>query len=101
MNFTTSPGCAYTGVWVDAGLDGGKELSKKLRAAFVEAGIIKTYRLAASAWWPAYRYERATGEYWNDLAPCRTQIVASVRGFWAAFEPQIRKVLADPTNSTG
>ncbi|WP_437675741.1 hypothetical protein [Sorangium sp. So ce131] len=94
LSFTTSPGCAYTGVWVDTDRDGGKELSKKLRAAFVEAGVTKTHKLATSTWWPAYRYEVATGEYWNDLAPYRAQIVQSVRLFWSVFEPRIRKVLA-------
>ncbi|WP_438031580.1 hypothetical protein [Sorangium sp. So ce204] len=94
LNFTTSPGCAYTGVWVNNNLDGGKEVSKQLRAAFAEAGLIKPHKLVTSAWWPAYRYEGATGEYWNDLAPYRAQIIDSVRFFWTVFEPRIRGVLA-------
>ncbi|WP_437274572.1 hypothetical protein WME90_25320 [Sorangium sp. So ce375] len=94
LNFTTSPGCANTGVWVDNDLDGGKELSKKLRVAFAEVGLIKAHKLAISPWWPAYRYEMATGEYWDDLAPYRAQLVKSVRFFWREFEPRIRDVLA-------
>lgn len=101
LKFATSPDCAYTGVRVDIGLDGGKELSRKLKAAFAEADLIKPHKLVTSPWWPAYRYEHATGEYWNDLAPYRAQIVESVRLFWTVFEPEIRKVLADPTTSTG
>ncbi|WP_434040994.1 MULTISPECIES: hypothetical protein [Sorangium] len=94
LNFTTSPGCVYTGVWVDTSIDGGKELWRSLRAAFGEAGLIKAHKLATGAWWPAYRYEHATGEYWDDLAPYRAQLVGSVRLFWMLFEPRIRKVLA-------
>ncbi|KYF89758.1 hypothetical protein BE20_19690 [Sorangium cellulosum] len=94
LNFTTSPACAFTGVWVDIDIAGGKELSRKLRAAFGEAGILKQHRLTSSAWWPAYRYETATGDYWNDLAPYREQLIQSVRSHWMEFAPRIRDVLA-------
>jgi hypothetical protein len=94
LNFTTSPACAYTGVWVDFDIDGGKELSRKLRAAFGEAGVLKKHKLASSAWWPAYRYETATGEYWNDLVPYREHLVESVRSHWTEFETRVREVLA-------
>ncbi|WP_437618163.1 hypothetical protein [Sorangium sp. So ce1151] len=95
LNFTMSPSCAYTGVWTHYDRDDGKELSRRLRAAFGEADLIKQHKLATTtAWWPAYRYEHATGEYWNDLGPYRAQIVESLRFFWTVFEPHIRKVLA-------
>ncbi|WP_437878430.1 hypothetical protein [Sorangium sp. So ce513] len=94
LNFTTAPACVFSGVWVDVDIAGGRELSRKLRAAFGEAGLLKKHKLASSPWWPAYRYETATGEYWNDLEPYRAQLIESVRFHWTEFEAQIRKVLA-------
>ncbi|WP_437911397.1 hypothetical protein WME73_26950 [Sorangium sp. So ce302] len=94
LNFATSPDCAYTGVRVNFGLADGRELSRKLKDAFAAAGLIKPHKLVTSPWWPAYRHEVAAGEYWENLAPYREQLVKSVRFFWREFEPRIRDVLA-------
>ncbi|WP_437979692.1 hypothetical protein [Sorangium sp. So ce117] len=93
LNFATSPDCAYTGVRVNIALADGKGLSRRLRDGFAATGLIKSHKLVTSPWWPAYRYEVATGEYWDDLGHYRAQLIESVRFFWRVFEPRIPDVL--------
>lgn len=99
LGFANSPNCAYAGVWTNLHVDGGKDLSRKLRSAFADAGLIRQQSLSSHEWWPAYRYEMATGEYWNDLSSYRSQLAQSVMFFWTTFAPRIHGLLAavEPT----
>ena len=92
--FTIPNRCAVTGVWANKDLDGGGELSKELKATFMEAGILRERGLSTSVWWPAYQSQIAKGEFWKDLLPYRKQILDSIRCVWTDFMPHLQKVLA-------
>jgi hypothetical protein len=94
LGFTIPERCAFSGVWVNNHLADGLELSNKLKGAFAQSGLMKPRALASTPWWPAYRWEKASSEYWNDLSAYRAQIVESVRLSWKDLEPVVRDVLA-------
>lgn len=79
---------AYVGTWVQFQMPGGAALQNSVSRAIREAGLVKEHQLeTARIWWPAYRWETAKGEYWNDLSSYRSQLVDSLRFFWRTFEP--------------
>lgn len=94
LGFAQSPNCAYAGVWTNLHVDSGKNLSRNLRRAFGDAGLSRQHGLVSHEWWPAYRYEMATGEFWNDLNVYRLQLVESVRFFWTTFAPKVQEAVA-------
>jgi hypothetical protein len=93
LGFTVPERCAFTGVWVNNHMADGPELSSKLKIAFAQSGLMKPRALTSTTWWPAYRWEKASGEYWNDLSAYRAQIVESVRLCWKDFEPLVGQFL--------
>lgn len=94
VSFAVREKTAYAGVWVRQEISGGPELHARLSEAFREAGLTGQSRLEWSkTWWPAYRWEPARGDFWDDLRPYRTQLVESVRFFWETFEPTISTIV--------
>jgi len=93
LGFTIPERCAHTGVWANRNLAGGLELSRQLKAAFGDAGLLRENELKSYVWWPAYRWEIASGDFWKDLSPYRQQILASIRFFWTTFVPIMRATL--------
>ena len=94
LGFTIPEKCAHTGVWANRDLDGGLKLSRELKAAFGDAGLLREHELKSYVWWPAYRWEIATGDFWKDLSPYRKQILDSIRFFWRDFTPIIHQTLS-------
>ncbi|HRI71394.1 MAG TPA: hypothetical protein PK156_44480 [Polyangium sp.] len=94
VSFTESGKSAYCGVWVHYQLDGAKALHESIGKAFKDAGLLKKHGFTSSTvWWPAYRYEIAPPEFWNDLGPYRTQLIESIRFCWTTFEPVVNKLV--------
>lgn len=86
---------AYVGTWVQFQMPGGAALQSAMSRAARDSGLVKEHRLeTARIWWPTYRWEPAAGEYWNDLASYRAQLLAAMRFFWTMFEPIAREIIA-------
>lgn len=83
---------AYSGVWVDVRIPGGKQLQKMLELA------LKSYRESEPAiqvepWWPAWRYERpAAPDYWEHLDALRDQILTSLSRWWEGCADVVDRV---------
>jgi hypothetical protein len=90
--FTPPPRCAYAGVWYDKDLVDEVTLGK-LKKAVADARDRTGQKLSSGAWWLAYRYEPAPGEYWSDLSLYRRQITDSIRWLWQTFAPALRATM--------